>query len=312
MAKVIVGIHGLANKPKKTELTAFWKQSIEEGLKKNCRIKEPQFTLKMVYWADLLYKQQQHNDPLFDFDKLYNTEPYTAGPKKLETYNEGFVDWARSKSGSAVGAAVDYFKERFGVENLANWVLEKTLKDLDFYYDEKRKIGDRSKPKKKALARKVLQDELRNALLPLKGKEIMLIAHSMGTIIGYDVLRDIGREDPTFELAHFVTIGSPLGLPFVKGKIIDERAYSGAEHERVRTPTIVGKTWMNYADRRDPVAIDSHLRDDFGPNDRGVRVVDDLVSNSYVGLSGKPNYHKSYGYLRAPELSEHIARFLEA
>ncbi len=140
----------------------------------------------------------------------------------------------------------------------------------------------------------------------------MLIAHSMGTIIGYDVLRDIGRKDPSFEIAHFVTIGSPLGLPHVKAKIIEERTYAGTKRKRVRTPTVVTERWVNYADRRDPVAFDSHLRDDFGSNSRDIRVEDDLVINSYQSPSGEPNYHKSYGYLRTPELSEHIAAFLSS
>lgn len=310
MSKIIVGIHGLANKPERDELTDFWNRSITEGLQNTCKIEQPEFDLRMVYWADLLYKQPQHNDRFFNFDKLYNTEPYTVGPEKLETYREGFLDGIRSKGLSLVGATIDRLKQDFGMDSLADWVLEKTMKDLAFYYDKERVIGDRSEPKQNVLARKVLQDELRNVLLPLKGDQIMLIAHSMGTIIAYDVLRDIGREDPSFEIAHFVTIGSPLGLPHVKAKIIDERPYAGEEHERVRTPTIVTERWVNYADRRDPVALDTHLRDDFGPNARGKQVKDDLISNSYLSPLGGTNYHKSYGYLRTPELSRHIQRFL--
>ena len=313
MSEIIVGIHGLANKPPKATLASFWRDSIAEGLKKNEKIAQPAFTLKMVYWADLLYKQQLHTDPHFDFDKLFNREPYLAGPKRLKTYREGFIDKIRSDAGSFAGATVDFLKQQFGMDSLADWVIEKTLKDLAFYYDTDRKIGDRSRPKKKVWARKVLQDELRTALLPLKGRRIMLIAHSMGSIIAYDVLRDIGRSDPAFEVEEFVTIGSPLGLPHVKAKIVEERAYASArrKRDRVRTPTIVSKRWVNYADRRDPVALDSHLRDDYGPNARKIRVVDDLIVNSYVSDKG-PNYHKSYGYLRAPEISEHIAYFLSS
>jgi len=312
MSKIIIGIHGLANKPPRAPLAKFWRQSIAEGLTKTCKIARPRFDLRMVYWADFLYKEQQHDDDMFDFDKLYNREPYTLGPKKLKTYSEGVLDKIRTGASTFAGATVDFLKQQFGMDGLADWVIEKTMKDLAFYYDDKRKIGDRSKPRKKVQARKVLQDELRNALLPLKGEQIMLIAHSMGTIIGYDVLRDIGQKDPSFEIAHLVTIGSPLGLPHVKTKIIEERTYAGAKRKRVRTPTIVTERWVNYADRRDPVAFDSHLRDDFGPNARKIRVEDDLVINSYRSPSGEPNYHKSYGYLRTPELSKQIAAFLSS
>ena len=311
MSKIIVGIHGLANKPPKATLAEYWSQAIAEGLQKNCKMAQPRFNLQMVYWADLLYKLRQHDDPLFDFDELYNGEPYTACTNTLKTYEQGFLDSVRAEASAFVGASVDFAKQQFGMDGLADWVIGKTLKDLAFYYDKNRKIGDRSKPRQKVLARKVLQDELKNALLRLKGNRIMLIAHSMGSIIAYDVLRDIGRTHRDFEIAHFVTIGSPLGLPHVKDKIIRERPYANKKNKRkrLRTPTVVTERWVNYADRRDPVALDTHLRDDFGPNKRGISVEDDLIVNSYRSLRGEANYHKSYGYLRAPELSKHISAF---
>ncbi len=43
---------------------------------------------------------------------------------------------------------------------------------------------------------------------------------------------------------------------------------------------------------------------------KGVPVEDDLVLNDYTSSKGKRNHHKSYGYLRTPELSEHIHDFL--
>ena len=59
----------------------------------------------------------------------------------------------------------------------------------------------------------------------------------------------------------------------------------------VRTPSIVTESWVNYADRSDPVAVDIHLRDDYGPNAQGIHVVDDLVLNDYHGREGKSNPH---------------------
>ena len=107
-------------------------------------------------------------------------------------------------------------------------------------------------------------------------------------------------------MSSFITIGSPLGLPHVKGKIIKERHYD----RDVRTPSIVTESWVNYADKDDKVSFDVHLRDDYGENRLGIRVIDDLVANDYHDPSGKENPHKSYGYLRTPELSKHVKRFL--
>ena len=125
----------------------------------------------------------------------------------------------------------------------------------------------------------------------------MILSHSMGTIIAYDVLRAIGKDHPRLVVDNFVTLGSPLGLPHVKYKIAQENPL-------VRTPSIVRK-WLNFADRRDPVAVDTHLAGDYQPNDSGVIVEDDLVSNDWGGI-----HHKSYGYLRTPEVSNVIKNFI--
>ena len=196
MTKMIVGIHGLANKPEKEVLADWWESSIREGLDKNCGVKGVSFDFKMVYWADLLYHYPVHQEEKFNFDKLYNQEPYQeAGKGALEEYKDGISDKLVAQLLGLVGTTVDFAKENFGMEKVADWVLGKVLKDLDFYYDENRKIGDRSSSGELVLARTVLQDELKNELRPLQGNDIMLIAHSMGSIIAYDVLRDIGQDE---------------------------------------------------------------------------------------------------------------------
>ena len=309
MTNVIVGIHGLANKPDEPTLSQWWVAAIREGLEENCDVHDADFEYVPVYWANLLYKYPLHQDSNFDFDSLYNGQPYIpAEPGALKTYTESWLDNARTAVLGAGGAVLDVVKGYVGLDAAADWVLQQKLRDLDYYYDPDRTLAGRDGQRDQA--RRVLQNELMNALLPLKGRRIMLIAHSMGTIIGYDVLRDLGRRDRSFQIHHFVTIGSPLGLPHVKANIYQERSYSPVP---VRTPSVVTERWANYADRSDPVAIDVHLRDDFGPNDAGVRVEDDMVITDFVGpVSGQRNPHKSYGYLRSPELSVHIRDFLQS
>ena len=60
------------------------------------------------------------------------------------------------------------------------------------------------------------------------------------------------------------------------------------------------------------VTLDTHLSDDFKGNARNIAVSDNLVSNDYVkpGSGGDRNHHKSYGYLRTPEFSRHLATLL--
>ena len=319
MNKIIIGIHGLANKPERIVLFDYWHEALQEGLANVDYVGAVPFDL--VYWADLLYKNPLHNDKEFDFDTLFNDEPYVpAEPGSLRRYADSWTDELRSAGGAIVGDTLDFLKTRLGINRLADWVLQKCLKDLAFYYDEKRNLHDRNDIARRASD--VLRKELLDAIREHRDKEIMIIAHSMGSIIAYDTLRNIGQsrvpEDDGLVVPYFVTIGSPLGLPHVKGKIIEERKYDGkTEAARVRTPSIVTRSWVNYADRKDPVAADVHLRDDYQANAKNVRVVDDLVENDYrappkTGQSKRErNHHKSYGYLRTPELSLHVKEFLQ-
>ena len=147
----------------------------------------------MVHWSDLLYKNAQHSDRNFDFDKLYNEQPHVkAVAKDLKIYADGMIDDVRRIALGSAGTAIDWMKEQFDINDVANWGLEKTAKDLAFYYDPKRRILDRKN--RKCVARKVLMDELRVVLEKNKNRRCMVIAHSMGTIIAYDVLRDLGRK----------------------------------------------------------------------------------------------------------------------
>ena len=314
-SKVIIGIHGLANKPPEEELRRWWKQSLVEGLE-NIGVENPELDFRIVYWAKLLYKYPLHREPYMQFDKLYDDEPYEpADPRDLKAYKDSWRDDLRAAARGFVGSTVDKLKESFGMDKLADWALGELLRDLDFYYQD-RKIPHAGGS---GSARKVLKEVLARTLEQAsgEGKEILLIAHSMGTIISYDALRDLGNVSGNqVEIARYVTIGSPLGLPHVKWKIIEEREGSEKWQDDpvLRTPSIVTGGWTNFADRKDPVAADLHLADDYGPNRSGVVVRDDLVANDYcatVDRVRKENHHKSYGYLRTPELSACVKDFLE-
>ncbi|RLJ15691.1 hypothetical protein DJ030_17595 [bacterium endosymbiont of Escarpia laminata] len=268
MSKVIIGIHGLANKPPEKTLAEWWEQAMLEGLRKNAGINMDSLNFHSVYWADAMYAEPDQNPDAY----------HEAEGGALKRYDDGWLDIVRAKASSINGKMWDSAKTLFGIDKIADMVLEKKLQDLHKYYTDSE-------------LREELRKRLKNVILDNKGDRIMLVAHSMGTIIAYDVLRQLGKEDPNIKIDHFVTIGSPLGLPHVKYKISEESPL-------VRTPSIV-KKWTNLADRRDPVAIDTHLADDYDSNEDGVKVRDDLVINDW----GKIN-HKSYGYLRTPEFTD--------
>ena len=195
MSNVIIGIHGLSNKPKPSVLESGWSTAILEGLKKNEGIDNVSLNFSSVYWADKMYDEY---DPKPD---LYRE----ASEGALKTYNESWMDSVRNKTFDWAGDIIDCMKNSFGMDALADKILEEKLIDLSRYYKE---------PKK----RKELRDILKDEILKHKEKRIMILSHSMGTIIAYDVLRDIGKQFPRLIIDHFVTLGSPLGMPHVNIK----------------------------------------------------------------------------------------------
>jgi hypothetical protein len=306
MSKVILGIHGLANKPDPETERQWWQAAIEEGLRRSCNQQDPPLDIELVYWADLIYRFPLHTEEGFDFDALYNEEPYyEAKPSDLTAYDDGWLDLARARLTEAAEAGLTVIRKTLNADWLTDALLKKKLRDLEFYWNSNRSIKDRAGHLR--AARDVLQEELSRALIGhhQAGNEIMLIAHSMGSIISYDVLRDLGYPARQIEVAYYATIGSPLGLQVVKEKTQRERW----DH-LVRTPSVVTRRWVNFADPRDPVAVDAHLRNDYAANSAGIRPEDDLVLNDYR-RGEKQNPHKSYGYLRTPEMSRLICQFLE-
>ena len=110
MEKIIIGIHGLANKPEKEILEEWWKKSITEGLEKNCSINQQAFDFRMVFWANLLYRFQQHTDEDFDFDGLYNAQPYIEAEEGVlkdykDSWFDDFVSSIKDVGGTATIAA---------------------------------------------------------------------------------------------------------------------------------------------------------------------------------------------------------------
>ncbi|MEM7226994.1 MAG: toll/interleukin-1 receptor domain-containing protein [Pseudomonadota bacterium] len=308
----IIGVPSLSNQPSAEIVLEFWRKSILEGLVKNSGIANPEFDFMMVFWADLIYKCPLHFDRDMDFDNLFSAEPYVeAKPGVLKSYVDEFSDEGLHQPQSSVGNLVDQFRTSIAAElaSRMNQNVEKCLSYLMYYYNLDREIRDRHGTMR--VARSVLMDEVGHVLKALKGRRIMLLAHSTGSIVAYDVLRDLGRSDPSFDIDLFVTIGSPLGHLQVKVNIDRERRqYTNPGESPLRTPTIVSRGWHNYADRLDRIAFNTHLRDDYGANENGIQVEDSLVLNDYVGIDGARNPNKAYGYLRTPELSNLITTFV--
>jgi len=122
---------------------------------------------------------------------------------------------------------------------------------------------------------------------------LLLIAHSMGSVISYDTLWEMSHNDRDHVLVDLLlTMGSPLGQHYLQ-KRIKGNASSGAE----RYPHNI-RHWKNLSAVGDLTAIDPWLKDDFGGVlELGlVESFEDVLLHNYFRLEDELNVHAEYGY----------------
>lgn len=121
------------------------------------------------------------------------------------------------------------------------------------------------------------------------GGPFVVIAHSQGSMIAYDVLRRLGKADADVRL--FLTIGSPLGIQEVQDVL--------SEAAPLQNPACVDR-WVNVADRLDPVAADPFLANDFTPGD----IVD--IVDAGLNRDSPRHPHSATGYLHTNDVRTQV------
>jgi hypothetical protein len=128
----------------------------------------------------------------------------------------------------------------------------------------------------------------------LAGRPILLVAHSMGSVIAYDALWQLSRkEDRGVLVDQFLTMGSPLGQRFIQQHLMGFREKNGQ-----RYPDNVGQ-WLNISAVGELTAIDTELGNDYGEMVRLglVSRIRDLEFYNFFHHDGVLNVHAEYGYL---------------
>jgi pimeloyl-ACP methyl ester carboxylesterase len=125
-----------------------------------------------------------------------------------------------------------------------------------------------------------LTDQVRRRLLDrLDGPDIILIAHSLGTVIAHQAL----VAHPEVAIETLLTLGSPLGAP----PFMTEGEWPGSTAR-----------WVNVVAITDPVALPGRVQDRFGS-----RVEERLIDNGHRGHHPEP-------YLNSRAVGEVIAATL--
>ncbi|MDR0843314.1 MAG: alpha/beta hydrolase [Acidobacteriota bacterium] len=315
----IIGIHGLGNKPPRGVLERWWRLSLSEGLRRHTG-KRPFFDFRLVYWADYLNPEPTDPNEKDPEHPLYLTEPYHTALEETDAAGDGH-DAPRPfkkkvKSQLTRMLLSDPFMHAFPA--VTESVMKKRFKEIELYYSSDA-VG-----KAKATAQEELRSILSEALAKYRKRRIVLIGHSMGSLIACDVLYSLG-----FEIDTFITAGSPLGIPLIAEKIREEQCAAVASQggqdshsghnghgghnkdKKLKAPEAITGAWYNLYDPQDELACHYRLGEVFAHNSAGVAPQDLEVTNDYR-IGERVNPHKIYGYLRCREISEILLKLITA
>lgn len=172
----------------------------------------------------------------------------------------------------------------FMIPHLASERMEVHLRDLLRYVNNERGIAERIRYKLKTLLR----------LAAAAGRPVLLIGHSMGSVIAWDALWQMThRDNDTATVDLLLTMGSPLGQNYIQKRI------KGADHHGAARFPLNVQRWKNLAAVGDLTAIDPHLVNDFGEmRQHGLlQSLEDERIFTWFRLDGVLNVHSEYGYL---------------
>jgi hypothetical protein len=172
----------------------------------------------------------------------------------------------------------------FLIRHVASERMEVHLRDLLRYLRDDNGIASH--------ARRMLKVAVRSATEG--GHPVLLLAHSMGSVIAYDTLWEMshgGRDRARVDL--LLTMGSPLGQRYLQ-----KRLKGANKRGHGRYPANV-RVWKNLAAVGDLTSLDRRLADDFEEMlELGlVEEFTDETIYTHFRLDGELNVHAEYGYL---------------
>ena len=307
MAKKLFLIHGRSFKPAQCPLKLLWLEALRHGLQRDHQLGNDldKLSKEFVYFGDLsntfLAHRRQDYDEGTDLRRRKKTLNALKKYPTAKAFNRSTYRRNSPLSRGVSEALLDAFATPAHWLGLADDLASLRAPDLVHYWNEETEFGSN--------VRWRLAEPLAAAF---KNREdIILIGHSLGTLIAYDVLWKFSylgeyqylRGDNPHKLSHFVTLGSPLGNPTVQ-----EHLKGGRLKGARRYPTNIG-TWSNVAAEDDYVCHDETIADEFqGMN--GTVIKDYPIYNLAV-KDGKAHQHHGTGYLIHPVVAKLVQVWME-
>ncbi|MFZ5522468.1 MAG: hypothetical protein ACOY9D_00055 [Pseudomonadota bacterium] len=148
---------------------------------------------------------------------------------------------------------------------------------------------------------------LKQTLLPMleRQDEVLLIGHSLSSVIAYDTLWELSRQKGITGKVDFLTLGSPLGMHYIQRHLLGMKNRGTKSYpDRIRR-------WINFSAEGDVAALNRNLNESFHAMlEQGlVESIEDHshgIYNFFRSDAGL-NCHRSYGYMVNPAVGSIIA-----
>ncbi len=321
--KKIIMVHGLASKPTPEITHQLWRHTLTENIRvenkqlANSLESHPQ-VFESAYWANFI---PHHIPDDASYSKKLSKQVKKVIDERRSIKDRFHVGTSEKLGGFFKDRGLDLVKLLAGALTVKDDVMTHFLRETELY-EQDQYIADK--------IRWPLENALRSAWD--EGREPIIVSHSMGTFIAYDVLwRFAHRRTEGFakynkrRVKMFITMGSPLGDQTVRNLLFAQHHESHSLRQR-QYPTNVD-FWHNYACLGDVVAHQKNFNDIFYapmrklklfPANKKFRSIDytdlhnpfEVVTHAGNRKSEKRNPHKSYGYLAQPRLGSWMTDYL--
>ena len=246
---------------------------------------------ELIAWTYLFYGA--HRDISVDLPGierlLEQAEPSAQDLRELGSWSRRILRWSH-----LVGDAFPFLGRRLAAPST-----RRLMHEANRYLKNRDGMG--------AEVRAALRSRLEAAWRD--GERVLLIGHSLGSVIAYDTLWELTHlHRSSGEVSLLMTLGSPLATHFVQRSLKGSR-----EVGRARYPHNI-RRWVNLTARGDTTALQPRLKPLYHEmlDLELIDAIEDFVDfdNYFRGELGL-NAHDAYGYVAQPVLVEIIGDWLE-
>jgi len=243
---------------------------------------------QVVGWSHQFYGE--HGDISVDMPGI---ERLIAGSDSVEEDRLEALSFGRKVISElyAIGDRLPFLTDIFGTRRMKTRVAE-----IQRYFNNENG--------KAVAARLMLVEALQSAWS--QGRPVILIGHSFGSVIAYDSLWELSRQDGNPGVIDlFVSMGSPLTM-----RRIQRHLKGMQKHGSERYPANI-RHWLNLTAIGEVTSLDRTMTDCFSEMAqlRLVETIEDNLElvNQFHGPDGL-NVHKCYGYMASAAVAQMFLR----